>query len=104
MKFCSECGSPVRRQWIEKDGRDRNVCTSCGTTHYDNPRVIVCGIISWQDRLLMCRRAQDPARGQWTVPLGFLERGETLEEGVARETFEETGIIINPAARGLCSI
>jgi ADP-ribose pyrophosphatase YjhB (NUDIX family) len=44
----------------------------------------------------MCRRSQEPAAGQWTVPSGFLECGESLEEGAARETFEETGAIVDP--------
>lgn len=44
----------------------------------------------------MCRRAQQPALGKWTVPSGFLECGETLEEGAARETFEETGVVVDP--------
>jgi ADP-ribose pyrophosphatase YjhB (NUDIX family) len=52
----------------------------------------------------MCRRAQEPARGQWTVPSGFLECGETLEEGAARETFEETGVIIDPGSLNLYSV
>ena len=49
----------------------------------------------------MCRRAQDPERGKWNVPTGFLECGETLEEGAARETFEEVGVIVDPAALDL---
>jgi ADP-ribose pyrophosphatase YjhB (NUDIX family) len=44
----------------------------------------------------MCRRGQEPALGKWTAPSGFLECGETLEEGAARETFEETGVIVDP--------
>jgi ADP-ribose pyrophosphatase YjhB (NUDIX family) len=52
----------------------------------------------------MCRRAQEPALGQWTIPSGFLECGETLEEGAARETMEETGVAIDPAQLQLCSI
>lgn len=52
----------------------------------------------------MCRRAHTPARGQWTVPSGFLECGETLEEGAARETFEETGVVIDPGKVELSSI
>jgi ADP-ribose pyrophosphatase YjhB (NUDIX family) len=44
----------------------------------------------------MCQRSQEPAAGQWTVPSGFLECGESLEEGAARETFEETGVIVDP--------
>jgi ADP-ribose pyrophosphatase YjhB (NUDIX family) len=42
--------------------------------------------------MLMCRRAQEPAQGKWTLPTGFLECGETLEAAAARETLEETGI------------
>lgn len=52
----------------------------------------------------MCRRAQHPARGKWTIPSGYLECGETLEEGAARETLEETGIVVLPSSLKLCSI
>jgi ADP-ribose pyrophosphatase len=45
----------------------------------------------------MCCRAQHPAQGQWTPPSGYLECGETLEAAAAREAFEETGIVIDPA-------
>lgn len=45
----------------------------------------------------MCRRANPPAQGQWSLPSGFLECGETLEEAAARETLEETGIAVEPA-------
>jgi ADP-ribose pyrophosphatase YjhB (NUDIX family) len=52
----------------------------------------------------MCRRAQEPARGQWAIPAGFLEVGETLEEGAVRETFEETGVVVNPDLADLCLV
>jgi ADP-ribose pyrophosphatase YjhB (NUDIX family) len=73
-------------------------------THYQNPRIIVSCAVCWRDQILMCRRSQEPARGQWTVPSGFLECGETLEEGAARETFEETGVVIDPGSVNLYSI
>jgi ADP-ribose pyrophosphatase YjhB (NUDIX family) len=104
MNFCSDCGHSVTRRWIAAERRARDVCTSCGTTHYQNPRIIVSCALYWQDQLLMCRRSQEPARGQWTVPAGFLECGETLEEGAARETFEETGVIVEPSNLQLYSI
>jgi ADP-ribose pyrophosphatase YjhB (NUDIX family) len=44
----------------------------------------------------MCRRAYEPGLGQWSPPSGFLECGESLEEGASRETFEETGLVIKP--------
>jgi len=52
----------------------------------------------------MCRRAQEPARGKWSLPSGFLECGETLEVATARETFEETGVIIDPARLELYAV
>lgn len=46
----------------------------------------------------MCRRSQEPGLGKWTVPSGYLECGETLEQGAARETYEETGVRVDPAS------
>jgi ADP-ribose pyrophosphatase YjhB (NUDIX family) len=96
MKYCSECGAKVARRWIDQDGRERYVCLSCGTVHYQNPRVIVSCIVSVGQKILMCRRSQEPRKGQWAPPAGFLECGETLEQGAARETFEETGVSVDP--------
>jgi ADP-ribose pyrophosphatase YjhB (NUDIX family) len=104
MKFCTECGLMLERQWVIREGRERYVCTSCGATHYQNPRVIVGCLVCWRDQLLMCQRAQEPARGLWTVPSGYLECGETLEECAARETLEETGVVVEPASLDLSLI
>jgi ADP-ribose pyrophosphatase YjhB (NUDIX family) len=104
MKYCGECGMKTERKWIEADGRLRDVCESCGITHYQNPRVIVASIVHCADRVLMCRRAQEPGRGQWFMPTGYLECGETMEECAARETREDTGIVFEPADLKLASI
>lgn len=96
-QFCSECGQSLSLQWVADEGRERLVCTACGTIHYENPRVIVSTIVHCRASVLMCRRAREPARGEWSLPSGFLECGETLEEGAARETFEESGVLINPS-------
>jgi ADP-ribose pyrophosphatase YjhB (NUDIX family) len=104
MKYCCDCGAATTRQWVQFDARYRCVCTSCGATHYENPRVIVCCVVSWKDEILFCRRSQDPARGQWTVPSGYLECGETLQEGAARETLEETGVRVDPLKLELYSV
>jgi ADP-ribose pyrophosphatase YjhB (NUDIX family) len=98
MKFCSECGSRVARQWVADEGRERHVCTTCRIVHYENPRIIVSCSVCWDGKVLLCRRSQEPARGKWNVPSGYLECGETLEQGAARETLEETGVRIDPAA------
>ena len=65
-------------------------------THYENPRIIVCCTVSWNGKALLCRRAEEPEVGKWSVPTGFLECGESLEEGAARETLEETGVVLDP--------
>jgi ADP-ribose pyrophosphatase YjhB (NUDIX family) len=89
QKFCSVCASPVEVRIPEGDGRPRRVCPRCGTIHYDNPKVVVGCVAEHEGHLLICRRAIEPRRGYWTVPAGFLENGETLEAGAARECQEE---------------
>ena len=71
---------------------------------YQNPKVLVACGVAWQEKLLFCRRAQDPALGACSPPSGFLEQGETLQAGAARETFEEAGIILDPAKLDLYSV
>ena len=71
----------------------RHVCNSCGYIHYDNPRVLVLSMMTWQDKLLMMRRALEPGAGKWSVPGGFLEISETPREGAARELREEVGVL-----------
>jgi ADP-ribose pyrophosphatase YjhB (NUDIX family) len=104
MKYCSRCAALVFLQASAVDEVERYVCSACGTTHYENPRTIVASIVLWQQKLLMCRRAEDPAQGQWVLPSGFLECGETLQQGAAREALEETGVIVDPAALELYSV
>ena len=90
MNFCSHCGSSDLEQRIpEGDTLPRWVCANCGTIHYQNPKVVVGCLPDWEGRVLLCRRAIDPRRGLWTLPAGFLENGETLLAGAARETAEE---------------
>ena len=61
----------------------------CKTIHYVNPRVIAGTLPIWKDQVLLCKRAIEPRKGYWTLPAGFLENGETVEVGAARETLEE---------------
>lgn len=90
MRFCSSCGSDQLAFEIPPgDSRPRHVCKACTTIHYQNPRVIAGCLVTHGDKVLLCRRAIEPRRNFWTLPAGFLENGETLEEGAARETREE---------------
>jgi ADP-ribose pyrophosphatase YjhB (NUDIX family) len=91
MRFCSDCGAPVALRRPEGDTLDRHVCTACGEIHYRNPKVVVGAVCRWQDRVLLCRRAIEPRPGLWVVPAGYLETGESTEDGARREAFEEAG-------------
>jgi ADP-ribose pyrophosphatase YjhB (NUDIX family) len=71
------------------DDRHRLVCESCGFIQYENPRIVVGVVATWEDRILMCRRAINPRHGYWTLPAGYLELGESTEHGAAREAWEE---------------
>jgi ADP-ribose pyrophosphatase YjhB (NUDIX family) len=73
----------------EGDDRERLVCTECGYVRYDNPKIIVGAVCTWEDRYLMVRRAIPPREGLWCLPSGFMELGESSEQGAAREVWEE---------------
>jgi len=89
MKYCSQCGAPVVLQIPAGDDRERHVCSACSHIHYVNPRVIVGCLPVVGDQVLLCRRAIEPRYGLWTLPAGFMENGETTEQGAIRETWEE---------------
>jgi ADP-ribose pyrophosphatase YjhB (NUDIX family) len=91
MRFCSQCGAAVALRRPEGDTLERHVCTGCGEIHYLNPKIVVGAVCRWQDRVLLCRRAIEPRAGWWVVPAGYLERGESTEDGAKREAFEEAG-------------
>lgn len=89
MKYCSSCGSTVTYRVPEDDNRERAICDSCGRIHYRNPLVVVGCIPERDGKVLLCKRAIEPRYGKWTLPAGFMELGETVAGGAARETLEE---------------
>jgi ADP-ribose pyrophosphatase YjhB (NUDIX family) len=89
MKYCSACGQPVVYRVPPGDSRERFMCEHCDTVHYQNPRVVTGCLVTWEDQVLLCKRAIKPRHGFWTLPAGFLENGETAEAGAVRETWEE---------------
>jgi ADP-ribose pyrophosphatase YjhB (NUDIX family) len=91
VKFCPDCGASVARQMPAGDNRERDVCTACGAVHYRNPRLVLGTIPIWGEQVLLCRRAIEPRHGYWTLPAGFMEVGESMQEGASRETLEEAG-------------
>ena len=73
----------------EGDNRTRLVCPDCGYIRYDNPKVVVGAVCTWEGKVLLCRRAIEPRLGYWTFPAGFMELDESTADGAAREVWEE---------------
>ncbi len=89
INFCSACGSAVELRCPDDDDRLRHICVTCGTIHYQNPKMVIGSIPEWEDKVLLCRRAIEPRHGLWTLPGGFMENGETTTAAAIRETLEE---------------
>jgi ADP-ribose pyrophosphatase YjhB (NUDIX family) len=89
VKYCNQCGARVSLFIPVGDNKERHVCRECDTIHYENPRVITGTLPVFEDSVLLCRRAIEPRRGLWTLPAGFMENGESTEQGAIRETLEE---------------
>lgn len=88
-RFCPACGRPVEPRTLEAEHRPRLVCPA-GHVTWRNPRVVVGALPVADGRVFLARRAIEPAHGRWGNPGGFLEVGESAQEGARRETEEET--------------
>ena len=99
IKHCRACGTSVElRVPDDGDTRERAVCPACGTIHYVNPLLVVGTVPYLGDQVLLCKRAIAPRYGKWTLPAGFMELGETMAQGAARETAEEAGAEVEMGA------
>jgi len=88
-RFCPACGRPVEARLLEADHRPRLVCPR-GHVTWRNPRLVVGTLPVRAGRVYLARRAIEPSLGRWGNPSGFLEVGESVQEGARRETEEET--------------
>ena len=94
IKHCKNCGSAVEyRLPDDGDTKQRAVCPACGTVHYENPLNVVGTVPYWGEQVLLCKRNIEPRWGKWTLPAGFMELNETVAQGAARETLEESGAV-----------
>ncbi|MHB8992687.1 MAG: NUDIX domain-containing protein, partial [Chloroflexota bacterium] len=87
-----ECGGVLVEQVPPGDDRSRLVCASCDQITYINPKVVVGALPVVNGKVLLLRRGIEPQHGFWTYPGGFLEMGETAEEGACREAREELDV------------
>ncbi len=99
INFCCLCGAPMETKIPIDDDHTRSVCTQCAHVHYENPKMVVGCIPVSREKILMCKRNIEPRKGKWTLPAGYLETNESVQDGAARETLEETKaevLVIDP--------
>ncbi|MEA4985832.1 MAG: NUDIX domain-containing protein [Paludibacter sp.] len=92
FRFCPVCGSDDFVQYNVKSKR----CNHCGFIMYVNPSAAVGAfILNPKDELLVCVRANEPSKGKWDLPGGFVDDHETAEQAIVREIQEELGMKVD---------
>ncbi|MBQ2209635.1 MAG: NUDIX domain-containing protein [Prevotella sp.] len=92
FKYCPVCGS---EHFLVNNFKSRK-CSDCGFTYYANPcSATAAFIVNDRQEMLVVRRAKEPAKGTLDLPGGFVDMGETVEEGMRREIKEETGLDVH---------
>ena len=90
MRYCPSCGTLLEAR--PRDGRPRPTCPACGFVYFADPKVAVAVVITTEGRVLLGCRGNEPGRGRWALPAGYVDRGEALEAAAAREAKEELNV------------
>jgi NAD+ diphosphatase len=96
FRFCPQCATPLQLLAQEEDGgiKERIKCAACGWTHWNNPTPVLAGIVQYRGQILLARNAAWSGR-RFALITGFMEAGETPEEGISREIAEETNLEVS---------
>jgi NAD+ diphosphatase len=91
--YCPQCATPLAWQTRQEDGgpKARLSCPACGFTHWNNPTPVLAAVIEYHGQVLLARNAVWPGR-MFALVTGFMEAGETPEDGIKREIAEETAL------------
>lgn len=75
-------------------GKFRPICPNCGWVYFADPKVAVGVLVENEHGVLLVRRVNEPGRGLWSIPAGFVDAGEDPVEAARRECQEETGLLV----------
>lgn len=89
-KFCPRCATELTVRDVH--GQQRPACPNCRRVIYYDPKVAVTSLVQRDGKVLLVRRGNEPGYGLWSMPGGYMDRGEVVEEAAAREVLEETGL------------
>lgn len=91
-KFCPSCATQLDLREIS--GAERPICPKCQRVIYYDPKVAATAVIERSGQILLIRRGNQPGYGLWSMPGGYVDRGEVVEQAAVREVWEETGLKI----------
>jgi NADH pyrophosphatase NudC (nudix superfamily) len=91
--YCPQCATPLALITKAEDGGDKERlrCPACDYTHWNNPTPVLAAVIEYDGKILLARNAAWPGK-MYALITGFMEAGETPEQGIAREISEETAL------------
>jgi NADH pyrophosphatase NudC (nudix superfamily) len=95
FRFCPNCAGPLALRTEDEDGgpKERLRCAACGYTHWNNPVPVLAAVIEYEGQILLARNAAWPGK-TYALITGFMEAGETPQEGITREIREETNLTV----------
>jgi ADP-ribose pyrophosphatase YjhB (NUDIX family) len=112
IAYCPRCTTKMITRPV--GDKPRRVCPACDYIYFTDPKVGVGVLVIHEGKILLVRRSMNPERGKWSLPAGFLDRGEDPRETAVRETLEETNLEVaierlvdvyyNPPGQGGASI
>ena len=92
-RYCPRCGTPLEMK--DTQGSRRPSCPRCGKVIYYDPKLAATVVVEQDEKVLMVRRLTQPGLGLWSLPGGYVDQGEVVEQGAAREVLEETGLQVD---------
>jgi 8-oxo-dGTP diphosphatase len=89
-RYCPRCSGSLETRVVKPNEPQRLVCAACSFIFYQDPKVVAGTIFTLDNRIVLLKRAVEPALGKWVFPGGYVDRGESVQEAAIRETLEES--------------